>query len=424
MLLLRLAIACSAPETAPDPEPPEPAALCGDGVVGGGEQCDDGNGFGGDGCLPDCSDEPAPRESEPNDTWEDANPWSEPVSGGLPAGDIDCFSVEVPSCLPLSASLTGDCPADAVLTLHDPIGIAIATGSVGPAGCPAIDPVESPGARFAAEGPHAVCVSSLTGADIPTYTLDIALGTGAEAFPISAADDPDGDGLPDRCDPDRDGDGALDEDDNCPDIGNGPLTPPLAPSAAGFLRDWLVLAPIVGTVSPYACLPSLDELTGGDAALAPSLGDPEADLVWQAHLGTSDVFDFLPDFGFVEAPREVYAHTYVFSAAERATTLAVGADDGVRAWLEGAVVLDIETCQGTNIDQFQVPVTLLAGWNRLTVKVRDQGGGWGLAVRFLDAGVPVTDLELSISPDGSWAPDQSDADGDGLGDLCDPTPTG
>ena len=75
-----------------------------------------------------------------------------------------------------------------------------------------------------------------------------------------------------------------------------------------------------------------------------------------------------------------------------------------------------------NLDRFQAPLELLAGWNRLTVKVRDQGGGWGMSVRFLDGGAPVTDLELSLSAEPGWVPDQSDQDGDGQGDVCDETP--
>ena len=100
----------------------------------------------------------------------------------------------------------------------------------------------------------------------------------------------------------------------------------------------------------------------------------------------------------------------------------MGADDGVFAWWNDVRVLDVASCQGVNTDQFQASVDVVAGWNTLLLKVRDWGGGWGVQARLLDGGVPVTDLELSLSPDGSWAPDQSDRDGDGIGDACDPAP--
>jgi hypothetical protein len=102
----------------------------------------------------------------------------------------------------------------------------------------------------------------------------------------------------------------------------------------------------------------------------------------------------------------------------------MGADDGVRAWWNGEVVLDESGCQGTNRDQFQAEVELTGAWDRLLVKIYDQGGGWGMFARILVDDEPLTDLEVSLAADGVWPPVASDLDGDGLGDLCDETPNG
>jgi hypothetical protein len=72
-----------------------------------------------------------------------------------------------------------------------------------------------------------------------------------------------------------------------------------------------------------------------------------------------------------------------------------------------------------NPDQFQAAVDVQAGWNRLLLKVRDQGGGWGVSARLLDArGAPITDLTPAVEEGGGWVPDQADSDGDGVGDVC------
>jgi hypothetical protein len=93
-------------------------------------------------------------------------------------------------------------------------------------------------------------------------------------------------------------------------------------------------------------------------------------------------------------------------------------------WIDEEVVMEVSSCQGVGQDDFTEEVTLPEGWSRLMVKVYDQGGGWGFMGRFKDGEDPVLDLEVSLSPDGSWQPDQTDSDGDGLGDVCDPEPLG
>lgn len=427
VLLSLVLAACPSPATTPTPgttEPEPPPGLCGNAVVEEGEDCDDGNLAAADGCTADCTTETGPIENEPNDVWSEANALPKaPVTGHLPEGDVDCFALPVERCGALQARLVAPCPEGVVLAVHDRSGVQVAAGSEGLDGCAVVDPERAVGARWLPEGTAAVCVSALLGQEVPGYSLTAEV-TSSEAYRTGFEPDLDGDGEPDLCDPDRDGDGLANEVDNCPDVSNGPKSVAPAPSADGFLRHWLVLAPILGEPTTGGCRPSDTELPGGDAALAPALGDEADGLVWTSFITTGDRLGFLARWGNEAPPREVYVHTYVYSATSRAVTLSVGADDGVRAWLQGTEVMDISGCQGTNIDQFQAPVTLEKGFNRLTLKVRDQGGGWGLFVRFLDGKVPVTDLELSLTPDGPWTTDQSDLDGDGLGDLCDPTPAG
>ena len=399
------------------------APTCGDGVVDAGEACDDGERWGGDGCDPTCILEGGAPEVEPNNTWDTANAGAGLVYGALPSDDVDCWGIVAASCGAIQVEQRGaDCDPALLLSLHDPTGALVATGAPDASGCAILDPLTEPGARWIAAGTWSVCVAAVNGAEVRGYALAVStpdpLVIGADAV----GGDLDGDSVPDSCDGDGDGDGLLDAEDDCPDLSNGPETPALALSAGGFVTDWLAAGPFTTGASTKSCRPSEDTFVGEDGVLTPTLGDPAGERTWTAHLLGGDLFDFLGDYGSVGAPREVYTLVYLQSEAARPLTLAIGADDGVFAWWNGAQVLDISSCQGVVTDQFQAPVEVLAGWNTLLVKVRDQGGGWGLVARFFDGSTPVYDLEPSLVPGASWRPDQTDADGDGIGDVCDDDP--
>lgn len=402
---------------------------CGDGVTDGGEDCDDGNPWGGDGCAPPCTPEAGPGEEEPNDTWDGAQAadLETDLYGALPEGDVDCYAVPVPRCHAVRATMGGACDTAAVLRLHAPDGVQVAAGG-GSGACPVLEPADEPGARFLDAGTWAVCAAPLLDGVLPAYHLRLeTLDSGSLGLALGALEDIDGDGYRNSCDDDIDGDSYPNDDDNCPEIPNGADATPLAPDDSGFLRHWLTIGPFTGNTSPDTCLPSdLDLLGEDDGLAAPVLGDRlSSGQVWRAQISPDARLDFL-NYADVGAPREVYAVTYLHNPSARPVVLALGPDDGARAWLDGQVVLEVSGCQGTNVDQFTADLTLSEGWHQLTLKVYDQGGGWGTYVRFLDAAsrAPLTDLDVSLVPGALWVSDQSDLDGDGVGDVCDETPAG
>jgi hypothetical protein len=110
-------------------------------------------------------------------------------------------------------------------------------------------------------------------------------------------------------------------------------------------------------------------------------------------------------------------HLAVGGAAE----VRLGSDDGVRVWLNDAVILSQSTCRAVVRDQDVLPVTLRAGWNRLLFHVRDNGGGWSLRARVTGpGGAAATGLRVAVSPGNPTLVPQADADRDGTGDACTP----
>lgn len=410
-------------------------ATCGDSVVDAGEGCDDGASapssggapsrpLGGDGCSDVCAVESGALEAEPDDSPDAATPLDGYGNGSLAEDDVDCWSFPVAQCDAVRVTEAAPCGSALTMALYAPDGSWVAAGAPGTDGCAVLDPADQPGARWVESGDWSVCVQSVNGGAVPGYTVAVATESSADVD-APVGDDLDSDGAPDSCDLDRDGDGVGDIDDTCPDVSNGPDTV-LALGSTGYVRTWLVAGPFTGDPSADACRPAVAARVGEDAVgFAPTIGDAtpgdaSGPVSWRAHLLTGNSFDFNVDYSFVSAPREGYALVYLWSESSRVLTLSVGADDGVFAWWNNDLVLDVASCQGVVADQFQTPVDVLVGWNQLLLKVRDNGGGWGHNARFLDAGGgAVTDLVPGLDALGAWRPDQTDTDGDGDGDACD-----
>lgn len=410
---------------------------CGDGEVDASEACDDGNAWGGDGCTADCVVETEPLEAEPNDEAASAQAVETPAMllGHLVPGDVDCFSLAVPEAGAVRATLTEPgaetCSFDAVLQLFDEADALVATGLPSVAdGCSAIDPDVDTFARYLPAGTYTVCASPAFDGSVPAYALELdVFDSCTELDPLAPdpSQDLEADGLADVCDDDDDDDGVFDDVDNCPEVPNGPATTGWNTSDEGRIRQWMVLGPFSDGASPKGCEPTAANGAGEtDATSAPQLGDVGAVGSWFAEWQwrhDSSVMRFTDWFSNTPAPREAYAAVWLFSEAERDVELALGADDGFRVWVGDVEVGVHRGCQGVYPDAYRYPATLLAGWNRLLVKVYDGGGGWGVVARVFepDGTTPVVDLDTSLAP-APWADDQSDTDGDGLGDICDPTP--
>ena len=182
--------------------------------------------------------------------------------------------------------------------------------------------------------------------------------------------------------------------------GAAPQSPGL--DSDGFIRSWLVLAPIA--ISGESGATEIDrDFVKGEATIAPKAGDKVtvggSELTWRAHQ-TSDYFiDFLQSFGKERGEYVAgYAVAYVVADEATAVTLALSTNDQGKAWLNGKEVFKFADTRVLEKDSDRVDVTLAKGQNVLVLKVINEVNNWQACARFLRKGVPVTNVRIAQGP--------------------------
>lgn len=179
-----------------------------------------------------------------------------------------------------------------------------------------------------------------------------------------------------------------------------------------FIKDWLLLRPIavpdavmsstlgtdeggvtrlsaykVGTgVSRASQLNSFNTdffAETGPAGVAPSEGSvqliDDEPYVWERVVCDDGLVDF-------QNPKRMdYSVGYAYGEFESdkagPALLGLGSDDGVKIWLNGELVKDSWVRRDTRIDNDLVPLKLVAGKNRILIKIQNATGSWSFFVR-------------------------------------------
>ena len=94
--------------------------------------------------------------------------------------------------------------------------------------------------------------------------------------------------------------------------------------------------------------------------------------------------------------QEAYAFSQVYAPEDRACTLQVRSDDGIRIWINGKLVHDHPIARGITWHPDRVQVTLRKSWNKVLVKLENVWSGWGFQFVFLRPdGTPHTDMVVA-----------------------------
>jgi hypothetical protein len=176
-----------------------------------------------------------------------------------------------------------------------------------------------------------------------------------------------------------------------------------SPDADGFIRNWLVLAPIAVQEDSGASEIEKDFL-GGEATIKPK-PDQKVNvdgkiLTWQAHQTPDYFIDFRQAFGAERGEDAAgYAVAYVIADEAMNVKLSVGSNDQCKAWVNGKEILKFAETRTLDKDTDSGDVALIKGQNVLVFKVINEKNSWQGAARFIKDGAGVKTLKISLTPE-------------------------
>ena len=176
-----------------------------------------------------------------------------------------------------------------------------------------------------------------------------------------------------------------------------------SPDADGFIRNWLVLAPIAVQEDSGASEIEKDFL-GGEATIKPK-PDQKVNvdgkiLSWQAHQTPDYFIDFRQAFGAERGEDAAgYAVAYVIADEAMNVKLSVGSNDQCKAWVNGKEILKFTETRTLDKDTDSGDVALVKGQNVLVFKVINEKNSWQGAARFIKDGAGVKTVKISLTPE-------------------------
>ena len=179
-----------------------------------------------------------------------------------------------------------------------------------------------------------------------------------------------------------------------------------SPDAKGFIRNWLILAPIAMEVENEGTVELNKKQIKDEATLQPKEGDEAtvgtAKMKWKAHQTADFFIDFLKYVAGGRGEQVVgYAVTYIVADAEIKDVKAkLGSNDQAKLYINGTQLIAFEDTRTLEADQdTSKPFTLNKGVNTIVFKVVNQENNWQGCLRLVDGnGEPVKGLKVKLMP--------------------------
>ena len=178
----------------------------------------------------------------------------------------------------------------------------------------------------------------------------------------------------------------------------------LRPDSDGYIRDWIMLAPIALPEGKNCGDLLLDEQIKNEAALQPKAGDKinirGKELTWKHITASTNFFDFNAILGSSNDRSAGFVVTYIECDKEMAgVTMALGSNDQGRLYLNGVDIYAYQDARPLELDADKGKVTLNKGVNVIVFKIINEQNSWQGAMRLTDtAGTPLKGLKIKLSP--------------------------
>ena len=178
----------------------------------------------------------------------------------------------------------------------------------------------------------------------------------------------------------------------------------MRPDSDGYIRHWVMLAPIALPEAQTCADALLKEQITGEAALRPRAGDKLTiggkELTWLNITASTNYFDFNSALKSVNDHAAGFIVTYIeCDQAMSNVILTLGSNDQGRLYLNGTDIYAFTEARTLELDADKGRVTLNKGVNVVVFKIINEQGNWQGAMRFLDkSGAPLMDLKIKLSP--------------------------
>jgi hypothetical protein len=178
----------------------------------------------------------------------------------------------------------------------------------------------------------------------------------------------------------------------------------LRPDSEGYIRDWVMLAPIALPEGETGADALFKEQIKDEAALRPTAGDKVKirgkELTWRNITASTNYFDFNTILKSVNDHAAGYMVAYIECETEkRDVIIAVASNDEGRIYFNGVDIYAFSEPRTLMLDADKGRVTLKKGVNVIVFKIVNELNSWQGAIRLLDkAGAPLKDLKIKLSP--------------------------